>query len=393
MPKKKAKKLDRKLRILWNSNAVFSPSGYGNQSRDLLYRFLKEGWSVAQSAFYGLEGGSIILDGLKIYPKLSDVWGGDAMILHGNDYKADITVSFQDSWVLDPKYLQKVRRYVPYVPVDHDPVPPAVLDRMKFAHRIVTYSAHGQKQLANNGYASTLIPHGVDMNVFKPMDKQEARKAFGLPPTGFLFGMVSANKDNPPRKSFQEALEAFARFKQDVPDASIYFHTIMDYPSGFPIKQYAAELGIESSIYFLDGYDVAVRFGHTDVAKLMNAFDCLLIPSTGEGFGMPCTEAQACGVPVIANDFTALSELVVPGETGYLVEVDRKRYSLMCSYAGIPSVEDLYKKMKLVYDGDRQAMGRAARTFVNAHFNIDMLVTKKWNRFFEELEEEIYATS
>jgi glycosyltransferase involved in cell wall biosynthesis len=382
----------RDLRILWSSNAVFSSSGYANQSRDILYRLLKDDWKVAQSAFYGLEGGTIELDGLRIYPRLGDTWGGDAMVLHGQHWKADITISFQDSWVLDSKFLRRVNRYIPYVPIDHDPVPPVVIEKMKFAERIITYSEFGRKRLAEAGFASDMIPHGVDTDIFKPMDKKEARKSFGLDPDMFLFGMISANKDNPPRKSFQEVMDAFSVFKREHPKSGLYFHVLLDNPTGFPIKQYAARLGIEDSIFFLDNYTTGYGFSHDMVAKLMNAFDCLLIPSNSEGFGMPCTEAQACGVPVIANNFTALPDLLVDGETGFLVDILSKRFSLQLSYAGIPSTEDIYRKMELVYNGDRKAMGKAGRQFILKNFDIDKLVAQKWTPLLEQIQENIYAT-
>src|SRR5690606_17951882 len=53
--------------------------------------------------------------------------------------------------------------------------------------------------------------------------------------------------------------------------------------------------------------------------KLYNAADVFILPSAGEGFGVPVIEAQASGCPVIVTDFTAQTELC---GAGWLIGVD-----------------------------------------------------------------------
>ena len=69
------------------------------------------------------------------------------------------------------------------------------------------------------------------------------------------------------------------------------------------------------------------------VANLYQAFDVLLNPSMGEGFGIPILEAQACGVPVIASDHSAMTELT---QAGWLVTGDPWWDALQDSFLIVP---------------------------------------------------------
>jgi glycosyltransferase involved in cell wall biosynthesis len=58
-----------------------------------------------------------------------------------------------------------------------------------------------------------------------------------------------------------------------------------------------------------------------DVANAMNAMDCVLIPSLWEeALGFSALEAMSLGKPIVATKSGGLPELVVPGETGFLIE-------------------------------------------------------------------------
>src|SRR5581483_8671224 len=69
------------------------------------------------------------------------------------------------------------------------------------------------------------------------------------------------------------------------------------------------------------GLRADVRFlGKVDrVAELLRGADLLLLPSEIESFGLAALEAMACGVPVLASRAGGLPEVVVDGETGYLL--------------------------------------------------------------------------
>lgn len=385
-----SKTKEKRLRIFINSNAPWSSSGYGQQIAEILPLIAAEGYPTAMCDFFGLEGGKLLIDGVLHYPKINHVYGSDAMVLHAKDFKADVAFALQDQWVLHPNDLQQTNRFIPITPVDHDPVPNAVLEKLKYAYRIITYSKFGQKELQRKGLMSTYIPHTVNTEVYKPMDKKERKKLAGLPEDSFICGMVAANKDNPPRKSFQEVMDAFKLFLEKVPQALLYIHTNPDNPGGFPIKEYGRFIGIQDKLLFPDTYQMSFNTTKEQMARIYNTMDVLLCPSFSEGFGVPIIEAQACGIPAIVNNFTSMPELIKPGVTGEACDVATKRFTALGSYAGIPSVPSLVECLMKIYEGDREKMGVEARKFMVDEYDTKKVFKEKWVPYLEKLEIEIY---
>lgn len=384
---------DRRLRMIWNSNSIWSNSGYGIAQRDMLTRFVADGWPTAQIAFYGLEGSTMVLNGLTVYPKMADTWGSDAMFFHSKHFGAKIVFTMQDIWPLQPQFLQMINQngmiWIPYVPIDQEPVPPNILDKLQYAYKIITFSRFGQKALEQKGFTSTLIKEGTDTNIFKPMDKKECRAMFNFPQDAFIFGMVGANKDNPPRKGWQEALDAFKIFHENHPESYFFYQTNQPLASGFPIAEYSKMLGITDFVLHLDDYQAVFHTGSEVMAKLYNSFDVLLHPSLTEGFGLCVVEAMSCGTPVIVNNCTSMPEMVVPGVTGEICEVGRKHLSPAMGYFHFADVPSLVEKMEKLYAGDRVKIGEQARAHVVENYNIDRLVETKWLPLFNELQQEL----
>lgn len=387
---------DKKMNIMVNSNAMWAPSGYGQQVRQFVPKMAREGYQTAMINFYGQEGGIFMLDGVYQYPKISHAYGEDAMISHSKHFGAHVMFTLQDIWTLDINALktliQQGVKWIPIVPIDHEPVPPAIHERLKLAYRIVTYAPFGTRELKSRGMHSTYIPHTVDTNVFKKIDRLEAKAKLGIPADHFLFGMVAANKDNPPRKGFQHALDAFAEFRKVNPKSMMYMHTLPRQHGGFQIEEYAKNLGILNNLRFVDPYEHLYNIGPDRMAQIYSAFDCYLCVSENEGFGVPIIEASACEVPVIATDFTAMRDLVIEGETGYKLRVASKRFTPLGSYVANPDTRHLLELMLKVYNlsgKKRTKMGENGRLFVQENFDIELVWEKHWKPFLEMLEKEV----
>jgi len=60
---------------------------------------------------------------------------------------------------------------------------------------------------------------------------------------------------------------------------------------------------------------------HREVLDLMQSCDVLVLPSLAEGRALVQQEAMANGLPLIITENTGGEDLIVPGETGFLVPI------------------------------------------------------------------------
>lgn len=110
------------------------------------------------------------------------------------------------------------------------------------------------------------------------------------------------------------AIEAFAQVKRRIPDARL---TVAgEGPMRADLERRARELGIHASIDFI-GWVLPDR-----VMNVVNEHALLIMPSRQDSFPLVALEAGAMARPVVATRVGGLPEIVVPGETGMLVEAD-----------------------------------------------------------------------
>lgn len=117
------------------------------------------------------------------------------------------------------------------------------------------------------------------------------------------------------------------------------------------------------------------------VVSLYRDADTFVLPSRGEGAGMPVLEAMACGTPVIATAWGGHEELMTeewafPVEVERMVETSSELVRDNPIYAGLhvaePSVESLRRQMRQAFDDPACARRRAQAglTVVRERFDI-----------------------
>lgn len=147
----------------------------------------------------------------------------------------------------------------------------------------------------------------LDTSVYLPGDKIVARKKLNLSQkaTVVLFGAVNPTQDK--RKGLEYLLEAMKVLEQhnnsfDITLAVFGTDQPIPFETKFPI-QYLGCLRTD-----------------TELVTAYQAADVMIVPSLSEVFGQTASEAMACGVPVVAFNFSGIKEVVDHLSTGYLAE-------------------------------------------------------------------------
>jgi glycosyltransferase involved in cell wall biosynthesis len=347
------------------------------------------GHEVANHAWYGLQGGMLEMNGIRMYPKAFDPYGNDVAVEHYKHFKSDLLISLIDVWVLYDFGLKPIR-WVPYVPIDSDPIPQVVMKALNGAYRVASYSRWGEKMLTDRGIKNTYIPHGVNTNVYTPMDKAEAKKSMGFEPEDFVVGMVAANKGFPSRKAFPENLAAFASLKKKYPKKKIklYLHTLFSTQSGgLDLKELCAGVGLKpEDVRFCGQYQYILGFPESYMATAYNAMDVLLASTMGEGFGIPIIEAQACGTPVIVTNFSSMPELCF---SGFIANWVQRYWTPLHTWQVIPSIISIMDGLEWALQRmNVESLRVKARKGAMA-YDWDAVLNNYWKPFLDEIQSEI----
>lgn len=328
-------------------------TGYGQQTALFAPRIKALGHDVAISAFYGLNGSILHWEGMNLYPAGYDLYGNDVVLQHaahhfGGRFQDGLIITLVDVFVFNAEHVGQAH-VAAWCPVDHDPAPARVVEFFERSGATpIAMSRFGERMLRDRGLDPLYVPHGFDGNVYRPIDKVQARESMGFPQDKFIIGMVSANKGWPARKGFTQAVEAFARFHETHPDSMLYLHTESSgviQGVNLPTLLRAHDIPPDA-VRFPDPYRYLVGFEQEMMASVYSSFDVLLNPAYGEGFGVPIIEAQACGVPVITTDWTAMPELTRTGE----VVSGARWWSEQESFQKVPSVPAIVKALNNAYD-------------------------------------------
>ena len=319
------------------------PSGYGEQTR-VLSQYLNQEHDVAISAYYGLHGSTLEWNGMTIYPGGNRTYGQDVVERHAEHHfkgERGIILTVLDVWVFDGKEFADLP-VASWSPQDHDPLPPVSINYFQESGAVpIALSRFGEKQLEAEGLRPLYAPHGVDTEVFKPLDRAECRASLSMKNDAFIVGMVAANQGYPSRKCFAEAFMAMGKFIKGRNDVYFYLHTDTSglRQQGIDLVRLAAQCGIPGEkVIECDQYLYGNGFLSPNyMARAFNSIDVLLSPSMGEGFGIPIIESQACGTPVIATNHSAMQETA---GVGWLVE-GQDFYTGLQAWQKIPDVEQI----------------------------------------------------
>ena len=215
---------------------------------------------------------------------------------------------------------------------------------MATADRIIAFSPHERDAMARLYGADagkvSLVPCGVDLSVFRPLDRDSVRARLGLNGDKILLYVGRIE----PLKGLDLLVETAAQMdSQDGVRVMVVGADVNGDRELDRVKQLARERDLEDKIDFVGQVD------HKELPLYYNAADVCVVPSYYESFGLVALEAMACGTPVVATRVGGLSTIIQHGRTGYLK-------SWRCPEAFANSVE-----MIISSNGLQQSLGEAAR--------------------------------
>ena len=146
---------------------------------------------------------------------------------------------------------------------------------------------------------------GVDLDRFRPIDRQAAKAAMGVSgPLLVTAGALIA------RKGQEFAIEALAR----LPEATLIL--VGDGPDRAGLERRAARPDVAGRVHFLGAKP------HAELPALLAAADVAVQPSASEGLANVWVEALACGTPVVTCAVGGAGDVVDRAEAGRLVPRD-----------------------------------------------------------------------
>src|SRR3989440_933364 len=154
-----------------------------------------------------------------------------------------------------------------------------------------------------------VIPCGIDLKLFKPQDRQQARIKLGLgqrEPVLLFVGRLD------PFKGPDLLLRCAAMMEEKAQIVIVGGKSSHDKDIQ-QLKELAAQLKLSKRVHFIGAqpqYKLPVIYSAADVT---------VVPSYHESFGLAAVESLACSTPVLATRAGGLTTIVRNGETGYLV--------------------------------------------------------------------------
>ena len=156
-----------------------------------------------------------------------------------------------------------------------------------------------------SGFSLSVIPNGINTQLYKPLPVSEARENIGLNADKcyLLFGAVNATSDS--NKGFDLLIDALKHLK------------IIDNKQIELLVFGAEQPSYELNFGFPTTYMGIIR-DENKLVQIYNSADVVIVPSRSENFSNTILESLSCGTPVVGFDIGGNSDLIHHKQNGYL---------------------------------------------------------------------------
>jgi glycosyltransferase involved in cell wall biosynthesis len=283
----------------------------------------------------------------------------------------DIVFTLNDPWIASEQYRriedlhkQGKFKFVGYLTMDSYNWLGGIDPHINVWDSVITFTEFGAYEFLKAGINRpiTVIPHGLDSEVFYPMDKKEARKELKLSEDIFI---CFNGQRNQPRKRIDITIAAFAQFAVGRPDAQMYLHMGLKDQGWDAMGLFAREMrknGLDPNNRIImttntpQPSNVPVEMLNT----IYNVADVGINTTKGGGWELVNFEHAACRVAQVVPDHTSTKEIFEG--YGELIRCDHidvdPHYGreMPC-----PSTENLVEILTSLYE-DREKLDRTAQS-------------------------------
>jgi len=194
-----------------------------------------------------------------------------------------------------------------------------------------------------------VIPNGVAIPDTSDVQREHVLARLDIPADAVIIGFVGRLAR---QKRIDDLIWAMELLKQL--NERTYFLIIGDGPECERLIRFTRDIRRENCIRFAGHRD--------DVPELLKIMDVFWLASDFEGQSNSVMEAMVAGIPVVASDIPPNRELIIDGETGYLVKLgDRAAFA--------QATNRLLADRSLL-----QRMGTASRQRMRAEFSVEKMV-------------------
>lgn len=385
-------------KIVWMSDSPFLPTGYATISNQICKRLSEDfGWEIVYVSHNYL-GRKLEKDEVKgmpysLYGKGRDEFCKDVIVPILREEKPQLFITLLDTFMVFPWFMEMdfaPARTLFYYPVDGGGtgLPYQCENVLRKCALPISMSRHGAEIVKSKyGVDSAFIPHAVDSKHYKPFSPEEKivlRKAenWGLQ-NKFVVGVVARNQG---RKHLDATIKVFAKFCADKPDAVLLLHLDPYDPAApYDLPALINSYGIGHKVIWT-GTTFHSGRPYDKMPEIYNLMDVFLLTTSGEGWGVPTTEAMSCAVPVVITDYTTTKEMVVEHEAGLAIRLAAEVTGSWLVDRAVIDIEHGVEQLNRLYGDDalRLKLGSNGRKAVIEHYDWDKVIVQ-WNNLLESM--------
>jgi glycosyltransferase involved in cell wall biosynthesis len=383
-------------KLLWLSDSPFLPTGYATISLNITKRLAEDhGWDIVYLTHQWIgrevEKGDIKGMPFKIYGKGRAEFCQDVIQQVIRKEKPAVFVTLLDTFMVFPWYLEQdyaPARTVFYYPIDGGGtgLPYQCDNVLRRCSLPVSMSRYGQDLVKKKyGINAAFIPHAVDSSHYKRLPAAEIealRREKGLLGK-YVVGVVARNQG---RKHLDATIKVFAKFCADKPEARLLLHMDPQDPAApYDLPALVREYGIENKVIWT-GTNFYSGVPYDKMPGIYNLMDVFLLTTSGEGWGVPTTEAMSCEVPVVITDYTTTQEMVVEKQAGLPIKLAAEITGTWLVDRGIIDINHGVEQMNVLYHDAalRARLGANGREGVLKEYDWKNVVGQ-WDELLESM--------